>query len=187
MDNRKWFYSVDIDVTVMYKFLNKTGLVSMLEKLQRRTKFLTIQLLRIKDNAHTVSLGFTIGFLVNFVPSFGLGPIISTTAAKLLKGNAIAGLIGGVLFIWVFPFLFYLNIIVGDFFIPIEINELDGELEDAEEVIDAGLSIGKAFFVGMIINMITFGILMYYITLYIIKKHRVRLLRLVHKSWKLKR
>ncbi len=158
----------------------------MVKKLLRRTKFLTIKLLRIKDNAHSVSLGFTIGFLINFVPSFGLGPLISTTVAKLLRGNAIAGLIGGVLFIWIFPFLFYLNIVVGDFCIPIEINELEGdELEDAEEVIDAGLSIGKAFFVGMIINMVVFGISLYYITFYIVKKHRMKLLRLVHKSWKI--
>jgi uncharacterized protein len=92
----------------------------MLTKLQRRTKLLILKLLRIRDNAHSVALGFTIGFLVHFMPSFGIGPIISTTAARLFKGNAIAGLISGVLFIWMFPFFFYLNIVVGNLCIPMK-------------------------------------------------------------------
>ncbi len=155
----------------------------MFNKLHRRTKLLVLQLLRIKDKAHSIALGFTIGFLINFVPSFGLGPLISTTAAKLFRGNAIAGLIGGVAFIWSFPFLFYLNIVVGNYVMPIEIGEL--HVEDTEEVIDAGLTIGKAFIVGMLLNMVIAGFITYYLIFIIIKKHRTKLLRLVYKRWQI--
>lgn len=159
----------------------------MLKKLQRRTKLLVLKLLRIRDNAHSIALGFTIGFSVHFMPSFGLGPIISTTAARLFKGNAISGLISGVLFIWTFPFLFYLNIVVGNLCVPIEILDVEVVIEDTEEVVAAGITIGKAFFVGMIVNMIWVGILIYYVLFYIIKKHRLMLLKLVRTKWKVNR
>ncbi|MFC4320533.1 DUF2062 domain-containing protein [Litchfieldia salsa] len=158
----------------------------MLKNLQRKTKLSLLKLLRIKDSAHSVALGFTVGFIINFIPSFGLGPIISTTAARLVKGNSIAGLIGGVLFIWISPLLFYINIVVGKFFVPFEIIDVDMEIEDTEEVVSAGLTIGKAFIIGMVVNMIWVGIIIYYVIFYIIKKHRISLLELVHKKWKIK-
>ncbi|MBD8067419.1 DUF2062 domain-containing protein [Bacillus sp. PS06] len=158
----------------------------MLIKLQRRTKLLVLNLLRIKDKAHSIALGFSIGFIINFVPSFGLGPIISTTAARIFRGNAIAGLIGGVLFIWIFPFLFYLNLVIGHLFVPIEMIENEGVLDDTGEVLATGLTIGKAFIVGMFINIVWASILTYYTIYFIINKHRVSLLRFIHKKWNIK-
>lgn len=63
--------------------------------LERRFKYLLIKLLRLKDHSHKVALGFSLGSVVNFVPTFGFGLILSVGLAKLCKGNSIAGLMGG--------------------------------------------------------------------------------------------
>lgn len=72
--------------------------VSKIAGLKRRFKYLLIKLLRLKDHSHKVALGFSLGSVVNFVPTFGFGIILSVGLAKLCKGNSIAGLIGGMFF-----------------------------------------------------------------------------------------
>ena len=69
--------------------------MSKIAGLKRRFKYLLIKLLRLKDHSHKVALGFSLGSVVNFVPTFGFGLILSVGLAKLCKGNSIAGLIGG--------------------------------------------------------------------------------------------
>ncbi|WP_343215076.1 DUF2062 domain-containing protein [Evansella tamaricis] len=158
-------------------------------------KYLIIRLLRIKDKAHSVARGFTIGALMNFVPTFGFGPFLSTVSPKVVRGNAIAGFIGGLSFLWAFPILFLFNIKVGEKLLPIEIaetieevveeaGEVDSEVV-AEVVIEAGLVLGQAFFVGMVVNMILFGVVCYFLIYTIIKKYRREVLRFVHKKWKI--
>lgn len=165
----------------------------MFRRQLRKLKYLCIRLLRIKDNAHSIARGFTIGFLMNFIPSFGLGPFLSTLGPKLVRGNVVAGFIGGIFFIWAFPFFFYLNIIVGEALLPIKIEtkieiiivEFEEGLEEPEQVITASLKIGKAFLVGMIVNMILFGAVLYFFIYYFIKKYRKDVLKHFHKSWTL--
>lgn len=149
----------------------------MLKNYLRKLKFLIIRLFRIKDNAHGIAMGFTIGLITNFVPSFGTGPFLSVGAAKLFKSNPVAGFIGAVSIVWAFPFCFYLNILVGERVFPI-----DNILEEPGLAI-AGLSIGLLFIKGMIINMILFGTVTYYLVYSTIKKHRNFLLMFVHKNW----
>jgi uncharacterized protein (DUF2062 family) len=156
----------------------------MINKQLRKIKYLLIRLLRIKSNAHSIALGFTVGLLMNFVPSFGLGPILSAASAKLLRANTIAGFIGGLSFLWLFPLLFYLNVIIGELFIPIDVNELEESLEDTEEAIEAGFQVGKAFLIGMLINIVMFGIVIYLLSYMIIKKYRREVLQLICEKWK---
>lgn len=155
----------------------------MLSNLLRKIKYLLLRLLRIKGNAHKIALGFTIGMLINFVPSFGLGPLLSAAGAKLLRANPVAGFIGGLSLLWIFPILFYLNVVVGEWFIPIEVNDLEDSLEDTEEAIEVGFQIGKAFLIGMVINMITFGMITYFLIYTVIKKYRVEVLQFITTKW----
>ncbi len=163
----------------------------MIKKQLRKLKYLCIRLLRIKDRAHSVASGFTIGFLMNFIPSFGFGPFLSTVSPKLVRGNPVAGFIGGIAFIWAFPLFFYLNVVVGEALLPISLEtkidiilvEIEEGLEEPEEVINASLKIGKAFIVGMLANLIFFGICIYFLIYYVIKKYRRDLLRIVHRNW----
>ncbi|MCA1058960.1 DUF2062 domain-containing protein [Rossellomorea aquimaris] len=146
----------------------------MIRKKLRQFKCLTLKLLRLKDNAHSIALGFTVGLLINFVPSFGIGPIISTACAKIFKGNSFAGLVGGVSLIWAFPFFFYLNIAVGHLFFP---------LDSTNDAVGVGLQIGKAFFTGMLINIPIFGVLIYIIMNSAVRKYRGTMLTFVQRKW----
>jgi uncharacterized protein len=159
------------------------GVDLMIRKKLRQCKCLTLKLLRLKDNSHSIALGFTVGLLINFVPSFGIGPFISTAIAKVFKGNSFAGLVGGVSLIWAFPFFFYLNLVVGYLFYPIDV--IDPSIDYSSEAIDVGLQLGKAFFIGMFINLPIFGILTYFIMNSIVRKYRETMLTYVHKKWNL--
>lgn len=146
----------------------------------RRSKFLIIKLLRIRDKAHSVAIGFTGGLLINFVPSFGLGPIISVGVAKLFRGNLVAGFIGGISLIWAFPILFYLNLMTGNLFIPLKEH---ADVEYQSTIVQMGVYLGKSFLFGMLLNMIIFGILTYLLIYFLISKYRKRLLHYISKSW----
>lgn len=156
----------------------------MINKNLRRLKFLLIKLFRIKENAHNVSLGFTLGFLIHFIPSFGMGPILSTVGAKLFKGNPIAGFISGVALIWLFPFLFYLNVVVGETLFPYGVFPSAAGMHS--HGLDAGIHLGAVFFIGMIINIILFGMVVYYLIYTIMRKYRLSFLTIV-KKWEIKK
>lgn len=155
----------------------------MLKKLERNFKFLLISLLRIHDKSHSIALGFSLGLLINFVPSFGFGPVISVGFAKLFRGNTMAGFLGGVSLIWAFPLLFYFNFVVGQAVLPVEFIEIVEEIEGTGDAIEAGLHLGKAFFIGMLINMIGAGIAIYFIVLTVITKYRKRTLKYIYRVW----
>lgn len=159
----------------------------MIRKLERNFKFLVISLLRIHDKAHSIALGFSLGLIINFVPSFGFGPVISLGFAKLFRGNTMAGFLGGVSLIWAFPIFFYINFVVGQAILPVEFSEIVEEIEGTGDAIEAGLNLGIAFFIGMIINMIGTGIAIYFIVLTIITKYRKRLLKYIYLVWLPKR
>ncbi|WP_319638081.1 DUF2062 domain-containing protein [Cytobacillus luteolus] len=161
----------------------------MLLSWKRKIKLMLLKLFRLRDNAHSVAIGFTVGLLLNFIPTFGIGPLASAALPKLFRGNSVAGLIGGILLVWAFPLLFYLNIVTGDILFPIKIEEIAIEhgIEETEEVIEAGITIGKAFIVGMIVNMLIAGLLSY-ITVYLIfKRSRRKVLLLIYKKWNIQK
>lgn len=158
----------------------------MIKKQLRHAKFLLIRLFRIKGNAHNISLGFTIGFLVHFVPTFGVGPLISAACAKLLKGNTVAGFIGGVSLIWLFPFLFYLNVIVGESLFPYGLFPGAAGMPQHGALLDTGMHVGAAFFLGMVINIILFGFIVYFLIYTLIQKYRLSFLIAI-KKWNIKK
>lgn len=161
----------------------------MLLSWKRKLKFMLLKLFRIRDNAHSVAIGFTVGFLLNFIPTFGIGPLASAALPKLFRGNTVAGLIGGILFIWSFPLLFYLNIVTGDILFPIKIEEIEIEhgIEETEEVIEAGITIGKAFITGMLVNMLIAGFLSYITVYFIFNSSRRKVLMIIHNKWKIQK
>ncbi len=169
-----------------FQNLDNNGDDNMIRKKLRQFKCLTLKLLRLKDNAHSIALGFTVGLLINFVPSFGIGPVISTACAKIFKGNPFAGLVGGVSLIWAFPFFFYLNLVVGHLFFPIDVIAPSVHTVDStHQAIGVGLQLGKAFFTGMLINIPIFGILTYTIMNSVVKRFRGTMLTFVQRKWNL--
>ncbi|OIU72044.1 DUF2062 domain-containing protein [Rossellomorea aquimaris] len=155
----------------------------MFKKYARTLKCLTLKLLRIKDNSHKISLGFTLGLMVNFVPSFGMGPVLSTLIAKIFKGNAYAGLVGGVFLIWAFPLCFYFNYLVGNLLIPVEVTHASTVVNAVHSVHQSAIEIGRAFIIGMLVNIIFFGMIVYKLVHTLLSRHRRSLLTFVHKNW----
>ncbi|AJI21483.1 DUF2062 domain-containing protein [Priestia megaterium] len=157
--------------------------------LKRRFKYLLIKLLRLKDHSHKVALGFSLGSVVNFVPTFGFGLIISVGLAKLCKGNSIAGLVGGMFFMWAFPLMFYLNTVVGGYIFPLDFDQTllqsaDGNLDNRLEL---GAKVGKNFLTGMFLNSFLFGSILYIVSYYIINQYRGFLLHYISKKWIIKK
>lgn len=155
----------------------------MRNKLSRHTKYTIIKLLRIKDKAHSTAIGFTLGLLINFVPSFGFGPVFSVACAKLFRGNSVAGFLGGISLIWAFPLLFYLNFLIGNALLPVELSEIVEDMGDPSDAIEATLHLGKAFFIGMFTNMFFAALIVYFLIYTMITKYRKPLLRYIYKTW----
>ncbi|KAB7708600.1 DUF2062 domain-containing protein [Bacillus aerolatus] len=159
----------------------------MRKKWIRRLKYMLLKFFRIRGSAHSISIGFTLGASINFVPSFGIGLIISVAFAKLFRGNSIAAFIGGISLVWFFPFLFYLNMVTGEFIYPHDIGEvIENAVEDAAVLNDpvmTGLSIGRTFLIGMIINMLLFIFSLYPAIYILFKRYQKRILHFIYEKW----
>lgn len=129
--------------------------------LERSFVFNLIRLFRIRGESERVARGFAVGLVVNFFPTFGLGVLISGFLAKLFGGKAAAGLAGGALLTFFWPFLFYLNVRTGSLFTrPAVIIE---DLEQVTEQTMSALAWGQAFTVGAIVNSLVVGFGAYYL------------------------
>jgi uncharacterized protein len=133
-----------------------------------------IRLFRIRDASERVARGFALGMIVNFYPTFGFGVLISAFVARLLGGNAIAGLAGGATLAFLWPLLFYVNMRVGSLFHRPEV--VIGDLDDVTEKTISALVWGKAFTTGAIINSVLTGLLVYLILRLLYAKARPRAL-----------
>jgi uncharacterized protein len=148
-------------------------------KLSRKIKFHLIRLFRIKASAHQVALGFTIGFVPNWFPTFGLGPILSLGLAKFARVNLISAVAGGLIGTLLWPILFFLNYRSGSL-LHMKSSRVD-EIEEVEylEVVEtvSNFHTGSTLFLtGALINILLFSILLYWIVYFIFKKYRVEIL-----------
>jgi uncharacterized protein (DUF2062 family) len=61
---------------------------------RRGIEYLGHRVRRLPDTPHRIALGFACGVFVSFTPFFGLHFILAVAAARLLRANMLAGLIG---------------------------------------------------------------------------------------------
>ncbi len=136
--------------------------------------FNSLRLLRIRGQNEKVARGFALGLIINFVPTFGFGVLISGFFARLLGGNVVAGLVGGATLTFVWPLLFYLNLKVGGLFFSPPI-----PIDDPDDVTSQNLDIlvqGNAFFVGAVLNALMAGLGSYILFLTAFERVRSRAL-----------
>ncbi|PAQ16686.1 hypothetical protein CD798_00960 [Bacillaceae bacterium SAOS 7] len=159
----------------------------MVHVIQRRIKYLLLKFFRLKGSAHSISIGFTLGASINFIPSFGIGVLISVAIAKLCRGNPIAGFLGGISLMWVFPVLFYLNLLTGRFIFPDNLGEVVDKVASHSASLDqsvlTSLSLGRTFIIGMLINIALFICLLYPPIYLICKKYQKRILQYIYVKW----
>ncbi|WP_404330415.1 DUF2062 domain-containing protein [Mesobacillus maritimus] len=145
-------------------------------KLKRRTRYYLLRFSRLKASPHQVALGFTLGFIPNWFPTFGLGPILSVGIAKLAKVNVFAAVMGGIIGTPLWPVLFLLNYRVGGLFQdnPSKVEEIV-EVEYIEAVNDTVGSIQSGslqFLTGAFINILLSSMVLYLLVFMIFKIYR---------------
>lgn len=142
----------------MTKKLGK-WLVACWHGLKRQTFLHAIRLFRVQGESERVARGFALGLIVNFFPTFGFGVLISGVFARLLGGNAIAGILGGSTLTFFWPLLFYLNMQVGGLLFPSPV-----PVDDVDDVTRASFDAlvwGKTFIAGAIWNSLVVGLVVY--------------------------
>ena len=152
-------------------------------KIRRKIKYYLLRLFRLNESPHQVAAGFTMGFIPNWLPTFGLGPALSVGLAKLVRVNVFSAIVGAVLGTPLWPLLFLLNYKIGSLILnkntkidEIEDIEYIGALEHIPDGVNSIHSSGYIFLVGATINIIISSILIYLITYFLFKQYRVRIL-----------
>lgn len=135
----------------------------LLERTRRRTLAGALRLFRLRESRERVARGFALGLIVNLLPTFGFGVLISGFVARVLGGNLMAGLAGGASLTFAWPLLFYLNMRMGQLFVssPRVIDDFDDVTVESTRA----LVWGKAFLVGSIINCVVVGLVVYLVVL----------------------
>ncbi len=145
---------------------------------QRFNRLIESQKQEIKENPHSFALGCTIGLVVNFFPTMGLGFLLAFFLAFLFKANkasapAISLLAGPLI-----PFKYALNLLVGgiiqareteNFLVFITgqyalILKLGGIRDKLFSFLDF---FGSAFVLGAVINAAIFGLVFYFLVRYL--------------------
>jgi hypothetical protein len=128
-------------------------------RLERGFLCQVIRLFRIRATSEKVARGFAVGLVVNFFPTFGFGVLVSGFLARLVGGNAVAGLVGGAALGLFWPLLFLLNLRVGGWFFPPPI--VVDDLQHLTEKTMNALVWGRTFTAGALLNSLVVGLLVY--------------------------
>ncbi|MDQ8186777.1 DUF2062 domain-containing protein [Pelagicoccus sp. SDUM812002] len=146
--------------------------------MRRWVRFQTISLFRVRDGSERVARGFAIGALINFFPTFGFGIVVGGFAAGLAGGNALAGFVGGTVFVVLWPAIFFLNMKTGGlvYHSPVRVDKM----EDVDERTIDALVMGKTFLAGATINVIVAGAVIYGIVYFAHSRFRGRVLAWLH-------
>lgn len=152
-------------------------------KWTRKWRLALIRLVRVKSAAHHVSLGLVVGFVPCWLPTFGIGAILSAALARWFKASVTAALLAAAIGSFLWPALFYLNYKIGGFVstlfsrhIPADIEIEEVEYAEAAESVQTWAQMGIDFTVGAFINSIVFAVMGYYGFLVILKRCRLPLL-----------
>lgn len=70
-------------------------------------------LIRVKGPPYFVALGAAIGLFWNFIPSLGIGPILSLLAARLFKASGVAAVTVNLATGFFIPLFYTLNVLTG--------------------------------------------------------------------------
>lgn len=151
----------------------------------RSIKYYSLKFLRLKGTPVKIALGFAIGAMVNFYPTFGFGIVIAGFLAGVLGGNITAGVVGDVIFKSFFPFFFYCDLLIGNKILGHHNYNLSKGLKKLIELEPrAFLYVGKAFFIGAIVNSLILGIILFFVVNKLLRDYRPFLVKTILKYYK---
>lgn len=153
-------------------------------KYRRQFKYYLLKLIRLKDSPRAVAGGIAWGGFFNFYPTFGIGPFLAMGMAKLCRFNMVAATVGWALFMPLFPFFFYLNIVVGNFFVDVP-TESAGivMLGFTDFMMQDFFSLGKAFMIGSLLNGCLGAIVIWFVGYFFLKRYRKKTLELIRRNF----
>lgn len=152
-------------------------------RLIRRIRYYTIRLFRIRTGAHKVALGLVTGFFPCWFPTFGIGPVLSVTITKMMRGNTVAAVFSAAIGSFLWPVLFYLNYATGRILwspsvrveVPMAIEEV--EYTETVTLLQKLGELGAEFLIGSIVNSILFTVIGYALFRYSFKRIRPTVLK----------
>ncbi|HZG84835.1 DUF2062 domain-containing protein [Paenibacillus sp.] len=147
-------------------------------KVGRRIRYSAIRLFRINTGAHKVALGLVTGFFPCWFPTFGIGPLLSVTLTKFMRGYTVAAVISAALGSFLWPVLFYFNYATGRILRssfhradpPMTVEEV--EYTETATLLQKLGNLGVEFLVGSAVNSILSTIIGYFLFRYLFKKIR---------------
>ena len=162
-------------------------MVNRINNLKKRI----INIMSMTATPQKIAIGAAIAIFWNFIPSLGVGPILTFAATKLLKGNVVAAVtlnIGTAFFI---PLFYTLNLITGRAITRRSVNNNafspgEGEYVDLDTfsidrirelleapkgvLLDTIQSLSFDFVIGSVINAFIAGGILYILFLFILKR-----------------
>ncbi len=172
--------------------------------MKRYVKYYLIRLFRLNKGAHQVAMGFVLGFIPCWLPTFGIGPMMSVFIARFFKVNVVAAIIAASLGSFIWPVLFYLNVFTGslfthtdndkkslsevhynegDYVVPVETDFITYVQELWNKFITM---LFTTFGIGALINGIVFAVIGYSVIYFIFKKYRSSILHRLLSSKRMK-
>lgn len=143
----------------------------------RLTKYYLLKLFRISDSPSAIGRGFAMGIIVHFYPIFGFGLPMALFTAQLVRGSIAASGLGWAVTSPLWPPFFYLNFLVGDWVLG---NDTEDIIQAIYNVAHAHFSdlliIGKAFFLGAIINTIVTFVIIRWLVFVMVSRYRKEIL-----------
>lgn len=145
-----------------------------------RLKTVWHSLIQLEDTPHAIALGAALGVGWNFIPSLGVGPVLSIISAKMFGASGIAAVTANLGTGFFIPLLYSLNLATGRGLTgnwpggtAVE-EELSGSLVETIEGIELVLETPSRFFglsriagagldfvLGSLVNAIVFGFILY--------------------------
>lgn len=149
-------------------------------KYRRRLKYYFIRLFRLKDSPKAVAGGAAFGLLTHFYPTFGFGPLFAVAMAGLFRTNIVAATLAWAVFMPLFPILFYLNFLMGDFLIGVPTKHIAYALHGMAHIRFWDImKVGQAFFLGALVNGTIEVIIIWWLGAKFLNKHRKDALGLI--------
>lgn len=150
---------------------------------RRRLKYYLIKLCRLHDSPKSVAGGIAVGTVIHFYPTCGLGAVFTAALAGLFRANLVAATLAWALTMPLFPFFFYLNLLVGDQFVqPTRPNIYIAVKKMAHLGWRDVILLGKAFVIGSIINGVIALILIWWLGYLLLRRYRKSLLALIRRA-----
>lgn len=162
----------------------------MLKLILRRIKYYLIRLFRLKQGAKHIALGVVFGFFPCWYPTFGIGPLLSITLSRLVRGNVVAAIIAAALGSLIWLPLFVLNYYAGNTLKgiftqnkqPLDIDIEDVEYTEPIEQINRFHDYGTDFLFGALFNSVFFSIISYFAVYFIFSKYRQAILERLNRT-----